>query len=51
MKEVIKFCVENQAAILALLLAISESLGANPKVKANGFLSFVLIQLRTQLKK
>lgn len=51
MSEVLKFCVDNQSLILGLLLAISEALGANPKVKSNGFLSFVLIQLKTYLKK
>lgn len=51
MKDLIKFCVDNQSIILALLLAISEALGANPNVKSNGVLSFILIQLKTYLKK
>lgn len=37
--------------ILSILLVISEALGANPKVKSNGFLSFVLLQVNTLLKK
>jgi hypothetical protein len=38
-------------AVLSILLVISEALGANPRVKSNGFLSFVLLQLNTFLKK
>ncbi len=40
----------NQAAILTVLLIISEFLGANPKIKANGFVSFVLEQIRQKAK-
>jgi len=47
MSEVLKFCVDNQSLILGLLLAISEALGANPKVKSNGFLSSLLILLKS----
>ena len=36
----------NVQLILGVLLAISEALGADPRIKANGILSFVLIQLR-----
>lgn len=50
MKDLIKFCVDNQSIILALLLAVSEALGANPKVKSNGFLSFVILALRQKVK-
>lgn len=42
----IAFYKANEAAILTILLIISEFLGANPKIKANGMLSFVLQQLR-----
>ena len=36
----------NLQLILGVLLAISEVLGADPRVKANGIASFVIIQLR-----
>lgn len=41
----------NVQLILGVLLAISEALGADPRIKANGILSFVLIQLRDFLAK
>lgn len=50
----IAFLEANSAAataVLSILLVISEALGANPRVKSNGFLSFVLLQLNTFLKK
>lgn len=34
----------NVQLILGVLLAISEALGADPRVKSNGILSFILIQ-------
>lgn len=40
------FYKANEAVILTLLLVISEYLGANPKVKANGLLSLILMQIR-----
>jgi hypothetical protein len=40
----------NEALIATVLFAISELLGSNPNVKANGILSFVLIQIQTRLK-
>jgi hypothetical protein len=43
--------VANEAALATILLIVSELLGAWPKVKANGVLSFVLLQLQEQLKK
>ena len=36
----------NQAAIMTILLIVSEFLGANPKVKANGIVSFIIQQIR-----
>lgn len=36
----------NQGVILTVLLVISEYLGANPRIKANGLVSFVLQQIR-----
>ena len=44
----IAFYNANQAAILTVLLVISEFLGANPKIKANGFVSFVIEQIRSK---
>lgn len=39
------------SGVLSVLLAISEALGALPKVKANGIVSFVLIQVEEYLKR
>ena len=50
MSAIIAWCLANQALIATVLLAISEALGANPKVKANGLLSLVLLQLQGKLK-
>lgn len=41
----------NVQLILGILLAISEALGADPRVKSNGIISFILIQVRDFLKK
>lgn len=41
----------NEAAILTILLIVSEILGASPKIKANGFVSFVIEQVQSRLKK
>ena len=40
----------NEAAVLTILLIISEILGASSKVKANGFISFVIEQVQSRLK-
>lgn len=40
----------NEAAILTILLIVSEILGATPKIKANGFVSFVIEQIQSRLK-
>lgn len=40
----------NLQLILGALLAVSEVLGADPRVKANGIVSFVLIQIQNYLK-
>lgn len=40
----------NVQLILGVLLAISEVLGADPRVKANGIVSFVLMQAQNFLK-
>ena len=41
----------NEAAILTILLIVSEILGATPKIKANGLVSFVIEQIQSKLKK
>jgi len=51
MSAVIAWCVANQALIATVLFAVSEALGANPKVKSNGILSLVLLQAQSVLKK
>jgi hypothetical protein len=40
----------NEALIVTVLFAISELLGADPKVKSNGILSFILLQVQEKLK-
>jgi len=50
MSVVIAWCIANQALIATVLFAVSEALGANPKVKANGLLSLILLQVQGQLK-
>ena len=50
MSAVIAWCVANQALIATALFAVSEALGANPKVKSNGILSLVLLQAQNVLK-
>jgi hypothetical protein len=50
MSVVIAWCIANQALIATVLFAVSEALGANPKVKANGLLSLILVQVQGQLK-
>lgn len=46
----IAWCIANQALIATVLFAVSEVLGANPKIKANGLLSLILLQAQAQLK-
>jgi len=50
MSAVIAWCLANQALIATVLFAVSEALGANPKVKSNGLLSLLLLQVQGQLK-
>ena len=50
MSAVIAWAIANQALIATVLFAVSELLGANPKVKANGILSLILLQVQGQLK-
>ena len=41
----------NEAAVATILLVVSEFLGANPKLKANGLVSYVILQVQQNLKK
>jgi hypothetical protein len=50
MSVLIAWALANQALIATVLFAVSEALGANPKVKANGLLSLLLLQVQGQLK-
>jgi hypothetical protein len=50
MSALIAWCLANQTLLLTLALAISEALGATPKVKSNGILSLVLLQAQKVLK-
>jgi hypothetical protein len=50
MSVAIAWALANQALIATVLFAVSEVLGANPKVKANGLLSLILLQVQGQLK-
>lgn len=45
------FYKANEAALLTILLIISEILGASKRVKANGFISFILIQVENFAKR
>ena len=50
MSAIVAWCLANQTLIATVLLAISEALGANPKVKSNGILSLIILQVQAQLK-
>jgi hypothetical protein len=50
MSALIAWAFANQALIATVLFAVSEALGANPKVKSNGILSLILLQVQAQLK-
>jgi len=51
MSALVAWCLANQALIATVLFAVSEVLGANPKVKSNGILSLLLLQAQSVLKK
>ena len=46
----IAFLNANQAIIATVLFMVSETLGSVPKIKANGILSFILLQVQAKLK-
>jgi hypothetical protein len=43
--------VANEATVATLLLVLSEILGSIPQIKANGMVSFVILQIQQNLKK
>lgn len=51
MHDFLQFCTDNQSLILAVLFAASEAIGANANVKANGFLSGILIFIKSLNRK
>jgi hypothetical protein len=50
MSALVAWCLANQTLIVTVLFAVSEALGANPKVKSNGILSLILLQVQAHLK-
>jgi hypothetical protein len=50
MSALIAWALANQALVATVLFAVSEALGAIPKIKANGILSLILLQVQGQLK-
>jgi hypothetical protein len=50
MSAVVAWCLANQTLIATVLFAVSEAMGANPKVKSNGILSLILMQVQAQMK-
>ncbi len=50
MSVAIAWVIANQALVATVLFAVSEALGANPKIKANGILSLIIIQGQKLLK-
>ena len=50
MSILLAWAAANQALIATVLFAVSEALGANPKVKSNGILSLIILQVQGQLK-
>jgi len=50
MSVAIAWVIANQALVATVLFVVSEALGANPKIKANGILSLIIIQAQNALK-
>lgn len=46
----ISLSAANLQLVLAALLAVSEVLGADPRIKANGIVSFALLQIQNYLR-
>ena len=43
--------IANEAAVATILLVVSEFLGAIPRFKSNGLVSYVILQIQQNLKK
>jgi hypothetical protein len=50
MSALIAWVLANQTLVATVLFTISEALGATPKIKANGILSLIIIQVQSILK-
>jgi hypothetical protein len=50
MSLLIAWILANETLVVTILFALSELLGANSKVKANGILSLIIIQAQKFLK-
>lgn len=50
MSILLAWILANETLVVTVLLAISELLGANSKIKANGILSFLIIEAQKFLK-
>jgi hypothetical protein len=50
MSALVAWVIANQTLVATVLFAVSEALGANPKIKANGILSLILLQVQKVLK-
>jgi hypothetical protein len=44
------FLLANKGLIATIALVISEALGATPRIKANGILSLIILQVQAALK-
>ncbi len=44
------FLFANKTLIVTIAFAISEALGATPKIKANGLISLIILQVQAALK-
>ena len=43
--------IANEAAVATILLVVSEFLGAIPRFKSNGLMSYIILQIQQNLKK
>lgn len=46
----VAWATANETLLLTIAFLLSEALGANPNIKSNGFLSFLLIRVQDFLK-
>ena len=50
MTTLIAFLLANKGLIATIALVISEALGATPRIKGNGILSLIILQVQAALK-